>query len=310
MSGIGCNLCPHNCPGSKGFCGDRRANLGLFSAVNMDPVEKKPLYHIYPGSQTLSLGGVGCNLKCPWCQNWQISKEFKNCSTYKISTSELIQMAKERGVNSVTFTYNEPSIHYEYVTEASRLLKAEGIDTLLVSNGYISEEYLEGLYSNIKAVNIDLKSFNKDIYKKTIGGDLETVLNTLKYVNSSNTWLEITTLLVPGINDSTDEIKNMVNWILKELGDSVPLHLSAFYPNYNYKGRTPTKEDYVLEMVRLAREAGLLYVYPGNIMAGDSSTYCPSCNFRVIKREGYKTESYLEGNRCPNCKNIIPGIFK
>lgn len=310
MSGVGCDICPHNCKGKIGICGERRDNLNLYSAINMDPVEKKPLYHVYPGEQTLSLGGFGCNLKCPWCQNYHISKQFNTQAGYTLTPEDIVRLAKEHKAQSVTFTYNEPSVAYEAIKESAELLKTHNIETFMVSNGYVSAKYLEPLYNNITAVNIDLKCFSYDTYKKIIGGDLDTIKDTLVFLSKSRTWLEITTLLIPDLNDSVEEVTQMVEWIKDTLGDYIPLHFSAFYPTYLYSHKERTKEETIIQMVQLAKDIGLKYVYPGNIRGGDSSTYCPNCNTELIHRKGYQTRTKLITGHCPVCNQRIDGVFR
>lgn len=310
MSGVGCDICPHNCKGVIGICGEREKNLNLYSAINMDPIEKKPLYHVYPGEETLSLGGFGCNLKCPWCQNYHISKQYNTQAAYTLTPEDIEKLAKEHRAKTVTFTYNEPSVAFEAVRDSAKLLKEIGIETLMVSNGYISPIYLQPLYENIRAVNIDLKCFNPETYKKIIGGDLDTVKGTLEFLSYNKTWLEITTLLIPGLNDTKEEISQMVEWIIDRLGDTVPLHFSAFYPTYLYAHKVRTKEETVIDMVELAKGMGLKYVYPGNIRTGDSSTYCPSCNSEIISRSGYNTRTRVKGGCCPDCSTKIDGVFR
>lgn len=308
MSGVKCDICPHHCKTDYGICGNRLANMGKFSAIHMDPVEKKPLYHIYPGSQTLSLGSVGCNLKCPWCQNWNISKEYKDLKLTELTPKELLLFSKNKGISSVTFTYNEPSISFEYVAEASELLMRENIRTYIVSSGYLSDKYLEPFYKNITAVNIDLKTFNKQNYKKIIGGDLDTVLNTLKFLKNSRVWLEITTLLIPGFNDTDNEINRLIDWIGNELGPFIPLHFSAYYPCYQYKANK-TPDTTILNAVKAAKAKGLKYVYSGNILNGKTSTFCKNCGTILVSREDNTINSYIIDGKCPNCATSLDGVY-
>lgn len=322
MSGIKCELCPHNCiitEGKTGICGvrtveDSRIRLrtyGKFSAIHIDPIEKKPLYHVQPGRETLSLGSIGCNLRCPWCQNWSISRKKDLYGLSELSPEALLELCHSKGLTSVSFTYNEPIITYEYVKRASELLKDNGIDTYIVSAGYISDKYRADFFKNVKAANIDLKSFNSETYKKVIGGKLKHILDTLKYLYKSDTWLEITTLIVPGINDSTDEIRKMSEWIKSDLGSHVPLHLSAFYPTYKMTDRSPTPPEVIIRGREIALEAGLKYVYTGNITdINGSVTYCPECNTSLIEREGFTVKSNrMISGKCPKCECYIEGLF-
>ncbi|MBN2617641.1 MAG: AmmeMemoRadiSam system radical SAM enzyme [Spirochaetales bacterium] len=265
MFRINCDLCPNNCKGQIGICGNRLENIGKFSAIAIDPIEKKPFYHLYPKSKTLSFGGIGCNLKCPWCQNWNISKEFTNVGTTVLSPQDILLLAKKYEMKTVSFTYNEPTIYYEFIVEAAELLLENKIETLIVSSGYISSKYLEPFYKNVKGANIDLKCFDSSNYKNIIGGKLETILNTLEYLNSSSTWLEITTLIIPEFNDSNTEIKKMCKWIYSTLGSEVPIHFSAFHPSYKYLNKINTPVKKIEEVIKIAKDEGLQYVYSGNI---------------------------------------------
>lgn len=322
MERVKCDLCPNFCslkPGQKGICGARgningsikSLTYGLFSAIHLDPVEKKPLYHVKPGSMTLSLGSIGCNLKCPWCQNYGISQETSAKGLSKLETSELLEICKEKSISSVSFTYNEPLLNYEYIVEVSKLLKDSNIDTYLVTAGYVNPKYHETLFKNITAVNIDLKSFSYDIYTNYIKGNLETILETIKYLVKSKIWTEITNLIIPNLNDSEEEVIKMGEWIFKELGDKVPLHLSAFYPTYKMTDRPRTSPDKLIELKNTLKNLGLKYIYLGNILSRDgSTTYCPNCNKAVIERSGFSIlRNKLKGNRCPSCSNAIEGIF-
>lgn len=323
MSGVRCDICPHNCQlkeGQVGICGVRSAKneevtlltYGKFSAINLDPIEKKPLYHVDPGSATLSLGSIGCNLRCPWCQNYTISQTRDFNYLRELSIDDLISLVKENSYKSVTFTYNEPIISYEYVVEASKALKECGIDTNIVTAGYINHSKLKSFFRNIRAVNVDLKAFNPNTYKKLIQGDIKPVLETLKFLCKSDTWLEITTLLIPEVNDSKKEITELVNWIYSELGDSIPLHFSGFYPTYHMNDRERTPLKTIIMARDIALKKGLKYVYTGNVVNIEgSTTFCPSCSTSLIKREGY-TVNYnnIINSKCKNCGRAIEGIFK
>lgn len=322
MERINCDLCPNNCslkPGQKGICGARgnikgeikSLTYGLFSAIHLDPIEKKPLYHVYPGTQTLSLGSIGCNLKCPWCQNYGISRETSLYGLSKVEPNELLEICKEKKICSVSFTYNEPLLNYEYIVKASKLLKENNIYTYLVTAGYINSKYHEPLFKNIKAVNIDLKCFSKDTYSSYIKGNLDAILETIKYLVKNNIWTEITTLVIPNLNDSKEEITKMAKWILKELGDKVPLHLSAFYPTYKMTDRPRTSSEKLEELRDLVIDLGLKYVYIGNVMSTNgSTTYCPQCEKAVIKRSGFSIiRNRIENGNCPDCSFKIDGLF-
>lgn len=322
MERVKCDLCPNMCnlkDGQNGICGVRgnrdgkikSLTYGLFSAINLDPIEKKPLYHVNPGSKTLSLGSIGCNLKCPWCQNYGISRETSTSGLKELSSKELLEIVLKNELNSVSFTYNEPLLNLEYITEASKLLKDNNIQTNLVTAGYINPAYYKKLFENITAVNIDLKSFSNKTYKDYIKGNLDTILNTIKYLVDNNIWTEITTLVIPELNASPKEIEEMGNWICNNLGKNIPVHLSAFYPTYKMTDRPRTPSSTLLELRDILIKKGLNYVYLGNVNIEDGSfTYCPNCNEAVIKRSGY----FILSNRlingiCPECSFKIDGIF-
>ena len=300
MSRINCNLCPNMCGGDIGICGNRVRNIGKFSSIALDPIEKKPLMHVYPGSQTLSFGGIGCNLQCPWCQNYKISLEYKNIQTFKLLPTDILNMAEKKSVKSVSFTYNEPSIYLEYIAEVSELLKNKNIDTFLVSSGYICKQYLPILYKNIKAANIDLKCFSKDNYLNIIKGSLDVVLDTLKFINNSPTWLEITTLIIPGFNDGDNELNKLTNWIFINLGGNIPIHFSAFHPSYKYKKVSKTPAETIYKAVKIAKNNGLNFVYTGNIPNGKNFILCPKCKTTINKESLFF---------CHKCGIKIPGIF-
>lgn len=323
MSGVNCNICPHNCKikeGQTGLCKVRKVidgvvvplTYGKFSAINIDPIEKKPLYHVKPGSKTLSLGSIGCNFKCPWCQNWEISQNINFNNLTNLTPEELIDLTRSSGLDSITFTYNEPIINYEYVLEAAKAFSENSIKTYLVSAGYINKSKMEPFFENISAANVDLKSFNEETYKKLIGGELSHVLDTLKFIQKSEIWLEITTLLIPDVNDSEEEIKKLCSWIYNELGDRVPLHFSAFYPTYKMLNNIRTPGKILLNARRIAMDIGLKYVYTGNIVdIAGSTTYCPKCNTKIILRSGFSVaDSFIEDSSCPLCNTTIDGIFK
>ena len=317
---IVCLLCKHHCvlkEGKSGVCGvNFNIHSQLFnsvyahpSALNLDPIEKKPLYHFLPSSTSLSLGTVGCNFRCPFCQNHTISQTSKVFTSSMVMPSDIVQLALKRKAKSISYTYNEPTIWYPYAKDIGLLAKKNGLFNVFVSSGYESKEVLEDMPSWVDAANIDLKSFSKDYYKKTLKADLDGVLETLKTLAKSSIHLEVTTLVIPGANDSTKELTAMANFIAKELGNETIWHLSAFHPDYKMLDtpRTPLKT--LLQAKEIALSAGLQYVYLGNIR-NDSSTYCPKCGAKVIDRDGFKAQIVaMNKNRCSHCGHTIQGVF-
>jgi pyruvate formate lyase activating enzyme len=316
---IRCLLCPHNCkikPGGRGICGVREnkggeLNLmtsGIISGLALDPIEKKPLYHFHPGSVILSVGSYGCNLKCDFCQNFHISQNISTDRSLRLLPSELVRKARMTTGNlGIAYTYNEPVVWFEYMIECAELAASEGLHNVMVTNGYINPRPLEELTGVIDAFNIDLKAFSNEFYKRYTGSTLQPVLDSIKIVATSGRHLEITTLILPGMNDSPDEMKREAEWIAENAGEGVPLHLSRYFPMY--RRNTPaTPPETILRLRDIASEF-LDYVYTGNMSGDDtgSDTRCPSCNSVVIKRSGYETQltGLTEKGECRNCSRQI-----
>ncbi|HEW92647.1 MAG TPA: AmmeMemoRadiSam system radical SAM enzyme [Thermotogaceae bacterium] len=313
-----CTLCPHRCiiSNSKtGLCGVRMnkkgvlysLNYGEISSISLDPIEKKPLFHFYPGTDILSVGSWGCNFKCPFCQNWQISQERPNVQ--RIDPMRLINIALEHNSKGIAYTYNEPMVWFEFVLDSSRLATKEGIYNVLVTNGFIEPEPLNLLLQSIQAMNIDLKGFNEDFYKKVCLGDLKPVLNVIEKSVEHGIHVEITTLIIPGANDDLNDLKREFKW-LSNLNPDIPLHISRYFPNYKYTV-PPTSVDELIRVYETAKEY-LNFVYLGNIWDKKcESTYCPSCGELVIEREGYNVKFVgidEEGN-CKKCgRNIVKNL--
>jgi len=317
---VRCLLCPHKClirDGETGICRARRHEkgklytdiYGKLSSINFDPIEKKPLYHYYPGSVILSIGTVGCNMHCKCCQNWQISQtsidDFPFRNYYEIN--DIVTIAKSRIQNiGVAYTYNEPGIWIEYVLDVARQIQSSGMKNVMVSNGFIAPEPLDELLSCIDAFNIDLKAFSDSFYRKIAGARLEPVLATLKKIVLSGKHLEITNLVIPTLNDNEEEFRAMVKWIAEELGNETVLHLSRYHPMFKMElGATSPGT-----LQRLAEIAGecLSYVYVGNIEIRDyQHTRCANCGATVIKRTGYHTEirTIDEKGCCTYCHKKI-----
>lgn len=314
-----CLLCPHKCvikPGERGICGVREnrnneitsLTYGVISGYALDPVEKKPLYHFYPGRNILSVGSFGCNLQCDFCQNYQISQIIETESAPRLSPEELVSRALIAEHNiGIAYTYNEPAIWYEYMTDCAALASVKGLKNVMVTNGYINREPLEALTGVIDAFNIDLKAFNNDFYRKYTGARLQPVLDTIREVASSGRHLEITTLIIPGLNDSADEMKREAEWIATNAGRKVPLHLSRYFPMYK-RDEPPTSLDSILALQEVASDY-LDFVYTGNIsgtMAG-SETLCPACHEVLIRRTGYHTvvSGLTADGKCIHCREEI-----
>ncbi|MFC1669022.1 AmmeMemoRadiSam system radical SAM enzyme [Spirochaetota bacterium] len=308
---VQCKLCPHNCiipPGETGTCNVRR-NIdnkliseiyGEVSSISMDPIEKKPLYHFYPGSQILSIGTRGCNMKCPYCQNWHISQD-SNVHTSFHSYDKIVKLALNNKSVGIAYTYSEPIIWFEYILDTAALGREKGLKNVLVTNGYINDEPLRELIQYVDAVNIDLKSYREQTYKKIQKGNLADVKNTIEVSHNMGISIEITTLIVTGLNDDLDEMKDIINYI-SSVDRDIPWHISRYFPNYNYnKPATDIKFIYKVYEEALKK---LNFVYCGNIPSGDAgnNTICPSCSKKVISRSGYSTTiDSLNNGKCGEC---------
>ncbi len=319
---IRCDLCPNLCilkDNQRGICRVRQNIKGkLYSlvynkviAINVDPIEKKPLYHFFPGSRVLSIATAGCNLNCIFCQNWTISQATpEEAQTYYLPPASIIEMAKENNCESIAFTYTEPTVFYEYMYDIASLAKKEGIKTVWVTCGYINEEPLKKLCSVIDAANIDLKGFSENFYAEYTSGSLDPVLTTLKIVNREGIHFEITNLIIPGANDDIDMIGSMCDWIINNLGTEHPLHFSRFYPNYKLSNRIPTPIAMLDKAAQTAAEKGIKYVYIGNVENKNEDTYCPNCQKLIVDRQGFKIiENNIIDNHCGFCGYEIIGHF-
>jgi pyruvate formate lyase activating enzyme len=319
-AGLICRLCPHACiigVGKTGICRVRRNTGGVLladtwgklSAINFDPVEKKPLYHFHPGKTILSLGSVGCSMKCQCCQNWQISQISTTDYLFssKLDLLDIVKLAKSRHENiGVAFTYNEPTVWFEYMNDIAKLIRFEGLKNVMVSNGYINKEPLNGLFNYMDAFNIDLKGFSENFYRKFAGATLSPVLRTLKQIRKAGKHLEITFLAIPSLNDSPDEFGKMVSWIAEELGSDTVLHLSRYHPDYKLDVE-PTSAVQLEILYGIAREK-LSYVYVGNIQLKDyQDTRCSNCEKLVISRAGYlvNVTGLTDQGLCKFCGNQI-----
>ncbi len=315
-STVRCGLCPHGCviaPDKTGICRGRKNVEGRLvsltynelTSVNLDPIEKKPLYHFHPGTKILSVGTFGCNFKCSFCQNWEISQSGQGgVPTKSVKPDEIVEMAVGNGSIGVAYTYNEPLMNYEWVKETSKLARANGLYNVLVSNGYINPEPLSELLPFIDAANIDIKAFTEDFYKKLCGAKLAPVLATVAAMAKAGTHVEITTLLIPGENDSPEELEKLTSW-LAGLDPDIPLHFSRYFPTY-HMDKEPTGMATLERAWEIAKKH-LKYVYVGNIQAPKfSRTVCPSCGETLIDRDGYSIDvKNLEKGRCKKCKEKI-----
>jgi pyruvate formate lyase activating enzyme len=306
---VECELCPHHCVlsrGQAGICMGRvneegklySKNYGHLVSAALDPIEKKPLYHFHPGSPILSVGPNGCNLSCPFCQNWEISQG--EVRTSFVSPEELVESAGRDGSIGISYTYTEPFIWYEYVLDCSKLAKEKGLVNVLVTNGFVEEEPLKELLQYVDALNIDLKSMNESFYKKLCKASLAPVLRTCK-IAKKHCHVEITNLLIPGENAETKEVEELVHWVASNLGKETPLHFSRYFPHYKMT-TNPTPEA----TLRAAYETGkkeLLYCYLGNIFAANgSNTHCPVCDNVLVERSGYSVNvSGIKKGKCSNC---------
>ncbi|MHC1738468.1 MAG: AmmeMemoRadiSam system radical SAM enzyme [Ignavibacteriaceae bacterium] len=320
-----CTLCPRYCTigeGQNGFCYVRK-NIGgqLYSLAYsrptgfaIDPIEKKPLNHFLPGSSILSFGTAGCNLGCKFCQNWTTTKsKIDDINSVFASPEDVVSIAKKHKTPSIAFTYNDPVIFGEFVIDVSKLAREENIRSVMVTAGYVDKNARKDIFKYIDAANVDLKAFSEMFYHKLTLSHLNDVLDTLIWLkNETGVWVEITTLLIPGENESEEEIKEMCDWILKNLGDSVPLHFTAFHPSFRMNS-TPATPASTLKRARIiALEAGIKYCYTGNIVdVQGQSTFCPGCKREVIVRDWHSVKkNNLSGDKCSFCNTEISGVFE
>ena len=323
---VQCEVCPRLCrlrDGQRGLCFVRAAvegkvvltSYGRSSGFCIDPIEKKPLNHYLPGTPVLSFGTAGCNLACKFCQNWDMSKS-RELDTLMDAASprRLAEVAAAQGCHSVAFTYNDPVVFLEYAIDTATACRARGVRSIAVTAGYIEPGARAEFFAAMDAANVDLKAFSDDFYREVCGGRLEPVLDTLRYLrHETDVWLELTTLLIPGLNDGDDELRAMSRWVVDELGADVPLHFTAFHPDWKLRDRPPTPPATLSRARRIAREAGLHYVYTGNVHdEAGGSTFCPGCGARVIGRDWYVLTDWQldEEGRCAGCGTAIAGHFE
>jgi len=322
---IQCDLCPRLCTlqeGQRGLCFVRARHddqivlttYGRASGFCVDPVEKKPLNHFYPGTSALSFGTAGCNLACRFCQNWDISKSREyDTLTDRASPEAIAQRAVALGCRSVAFTYNDPVIFHEFAVDVAAACRAQGVRTVAVTAGYVMPEPRAEFYSAVDAANVDLKGFTEEFYRKACAGHLAPVLETLEYIhNETDVWLEVTTLLIPGLNDSTADVDRLTSWIVERLGPDVPLHFTAFHPDFKMLDRPPTPRATLTAARQVAIDNGLRYVYTGNVQdTAGQTTNCHHCGGVLIERDGYRLGRWNldDSGRCLSCGRTCPGVF-
>ncbi len=323
---VQCDICPRHCrlgEGQRGLCFVRARErdqivlktYGRSSGFCVDPIEKKPLNHFLPGTPVLSFGTAGCNLTCKFCQNWDISKS-REIDTLADSASPraLARAAQQAGCRSVAFTYNDPVIFFEYATDVAQACHAVGVKTVAVTAGYICPEPRVEFFRHMDAANVDLKGFSEDFYHRLCTASLAAVLDTLKYIkHETDCWLEITTLLIPGENDSEQELRALAEWVFEQLGPDVPLHFTAFHPDYKMRDKSHTPHATLIKAYEIARATGLSYVYTGNVRDPlRASTYCANCGERLIGRDGYVITDYGlgAGGVCLHCGTSVAGVFE
>jgi pyruvate formate lyase activating enzyme len=321
---VHCYLCPRHChigPGQSGFCfirvneNGRLFNLGYGApaALQIDPIEKKPLSHFLPGTKVFSMGTAGCNMGCFFCQNWDISKSnHDQVHSRNVLPEDVPKLALQYGCDSIAFTYNEPTIWGEYVIDICKAAKPYGLKTVMVTNGYITREAFHDIYDHIDAANVDLKAFTENFYGKITLTHLEPVLQTLEWLkNETSVWFEITNLMIPTLNDDPAETRKLAEWILTHLGPDVPLHFTAFHPDFKLRDKPATPPETLHRAREIARAAGLRYVYEGNIFSEAANTVCPSCHTLLIRRSWHDVlENHLKSGNCPRCSLPIPGVWQ
>lgn len=321
---VRCFLCSHKClikEGAKGICGVRKNRSGILVslvydkiiATHCDPIEKKPLFHFLPGTSSYSIATAGCNFKCSFCQNSDISQlpsDHGRIMGKEMKPEQIVEEALNTRSATISYTYTEPTVYFELSLDTARNAVLKGVKNVFVSNGYMTEDCLKEIYPDLHAANIDLKAFSDEFYRQQCGGRLEPVLRTLETIKKMDIWLEVTTLLIPGLNDSEKELKS-ISGFLANLDPYIPWHISRFHPTYRLMNIPPTSAETIRRAREYGYEAGLKYVYTGNL-PGDNgeNTFCHECGEILIDRYGfYVTQNKIKNNRCPNCNAEIPGVW-
>jgi pyruvate formate lyase activating enzyme len=324
---VQCQVCEHFCavhPGELGKCGVRRNVEGTLTltvygravSINLDPVEKKPLFHFLPGGDILSIGTLGCNFRCPFCQNWSISQQRGADAEggylgRSAGPQMLVDLCLQRGVGMIAYTYNEPTVFFEYTYDTAKLAHEHGIRNVYVSNGFMSQATLEMIEPYLDGINVDLKAFNEDFYRDQCQARLEPVKRNIRTIAQKTAiWIEVTTLLIPGLNDSDAELRAMAAW-LAEVAPEMPWHISAFHPDYQMTDRPPTSSQSLRRAYEIGKEARLQYVYLGNVMDPDrGATTCPQCGEMLVRRQWHAVrEHWPERGVCPRCSHVVPGVW-
>jgi len=320
---VACELCPRKCTiadRERGYCGVRENHEGKYytlvhsrvCGLNVDPIEKKPLFHFLPGTRAYSLATAGCNVECKFCQNWQISQyRPEQIDSIKLTPENVLKSAKSTGSKTIAYTYSEPVIFYEYMYDTARLTKEKGLHNVMISNGYIQEKPIRELCNYLSAVKIDLKSFSEKFYKDVCAGELKPVLKTLLTLKEIGIWFEIVVLIIPTLNDGKEEIKEMCTWVKKYLGEQVPVHFTRFRPTYRIKNLPPTPVKTLEYCRNIALDMGLQFSYVGNVPGHEGeNTFCPHCKNVLIRRAGYRIlENQIDENGCKGCGQTVPGVW-
>ena len=321
---VKCHLCNHGCvikENGKGICGVRENKDGILYclvydkviAAHLDPIEKKPLFHFLPGTTSFSIATVGCNFRCRFCQNYEISQmphDYKKIVGELIPPDTIVAYAIKNGAKSISYTYTEPTVYFELCLDTSRIATEKGLKNVFVTNGYMTDKCLKEIYPDLHAANVDLKSFKNQFYKDLCGARLEPVLKTIETMKSMNIWVEVTTLIIPGYNDSEAELKEIAKFLVS-LDSHIPWHVTRFYPTYKLTTPPPTPVETLRKAREIGLSQGLKYVYTGNI-PGDKgeNTYCPNCNKILIERHGFYIHRFeLKNGMCPHCNTEIKGIW-
>lgn len=318
---VRCNLCPRRCllnDGAVGFCRVRQnikgvlysLNYGKIAAMNVDPIEKKPFFHFLPGSKSFSIACAGCNLRCKFCQNWQISQRGASDDDVYIEPEKLVELAIKSGSKSIAYTYSEPIVFFEYIIDTAKIAKKRGLKNIVVTAGFINPEPLKYMLNYVDAIKIDFKGFNKEFYLKYTLGSVEPVLEAMKIIKSTNKHLEIVNLVIPGANDSKDDIEKLVKWVKENLGDDVPIHFTRFHPDYQMQQTPPTPLSTLIEARNIAIKEGLKYVYVGNISYPEGeNTYCPDGSIAIERRGFFVVKNNLKDGKCSD-GSYIKGVWK
>jgi len=323
-NGVQCKLCPRQCfvaEGLRGQCGVRENQGGVYKtlvyarpcSMHVDPIEKKPLFHFLPGARAFSIATAGCNVDCQFCQNWQISQAMpEDVKTRYVPPKKVVEMAQQQECPVIACTYSEPTIFYEYMLDTARQARKNGLHCVSISNGYIQPEPMKELCRQLSAVKIDLKAFTEDFYHRYVGATLKPVLQTIELLSKEHMYNELVVLLIPGLNDSEDEIRKMSRWVVEHVGPDVPMHFSRFHPAYKMKNLSPTPPQTVVRARQIAVEEGVHYAYVGNLPGSEyESTYCHGCGKKIITRYGfYVSEVKIKDGKCAYCGQKIPGVWE